>query len=191
MEPAPTGNNSCQDPGSPHLPTAAPAPTRIHLAQDPGSESEEEQAELAHCSTRCARAAPHNLQGGVFFGKISLSGSAPAQGIAQPHFQHGALQLRDQVVASPPPLLQAAPVALAQGGQTLGGHSELHPDGCCLPFQASFPLSVVSGLPSPHLRFIRAFPATGSLRIGLVSSCSLYCSCIFCSCFCSGSLPEG
>lgn len=186
MEPARTGSSTWLARIQGLLTTAAPAPSRIHLAQDPGSESEH--------ITRCARAAPQNLQEGVFLGgKISLSGSAPAQGIEQPHVQHGALQIHGQVATSSPPLVQAAAVALAQGGQTLGGHSELHPGRCCFPFQAGSALSVVSRHtpPSPHLCFITSFPATGSLQTGLVSSCSLHCSCIFCSCFCSGSLPEG
>lgn len=152
------------------------------LHQDPsGSESEEEQAELALSSTRCA---PQNLQGGIFFWGKSLSGSAPAQGIVDRCCQPRAVQIHGHFC---PKMLQW----LWLRGQTLGGPSVLHTEGCCFPFQASFPLSVLPSLTSPHLCFISAFPGGGSLRAGPVSSCLLYCSCILCSCFCSGSLPEG
>lgn len=60
MEPARTGSSTWLARIQGLLTTAAPAPSRIHLAQDPGSESEH--------ITRCARAAPQNLQEGVFLG---------------------------------------------------------------------------------------------------------------------------
>lgn len=144
MEPAPTGNSACQDPGSPHN-----SCTRPHQdPSGPGSWLREREARRSRLSSHAL--APTVLvlllrtsrEG--FFGKISLSGSAPAQGIVDPRLQHGAVRIQGQVDASSPPLLQGAPVALAQGGQTLGGHSVLHTGGCCFPFRASFPLSVVS-----------------------------------------------
>lgn len=81
-----------------------------------------------------------------FFGKISLSGSAAAQDIADPCFQHRAVQIHGQVATSAPPLHQGAPVALAQGPNPWWPLSAPY-RGMLLPIPGEF--SLVCGL-QPH-----------------------------------------
>lgn len=155
MEPAPTGNSACQDPGSPHN-----SCTRPHQdPSGPGSWLREREARRSRLSSHAL--APTVLvlllrtsrEG--FFGKISLSCSAPAQGIVDPRLRHGAVRIQGQVDASSPPLLQGAPVALGSGGPN--------------PW---WPLS------APHRRLLLPIPGEFSLVCGLQPHASLLPICV-------------
>lgn len=193
MEPAPTGNSACQDPGSPH-----DSCTRPHQdPSGPGSWLRGREARRSRLSLHTSAPAvlvllPRTSREG-FFGKISLVWLSTSPG-------HCRSTLTARSCAGPGPGGCFFPTTAPRcsSGFGSGGPNPWWP--LSAPHRRMLPpipgeFSLVCGLQpllaSPHLCFITAFPAAGSLRIGPVSSCFLYCSCIFCSCFCSGSLPEG
>lgn len=180
MEPtAPTGNSSCQDPRSPH-----DSCTRPHQdPSGPGSWLREREARRSRLSSHAPAPAvlvllPRTSREGVFLGK------SPCLAQQQPRASQMHAHSTELCTSRARQSLLPHHCSEVLQWLWLRGDKPLVATQCSVQTDAAshsgrvFPClwSPAARLASPHLCFITAFPATGSLRIGLVSSCFLYCS---------------